>query len=52
MSSSANRDRFRAEENRSTPPSQQVSASAVTGPARPGRAPLRVISPSGMFLFW
>ena len=32
MSSPVNRTALREEENRSAPPSQQVSASAVTGP--------------------
>ena len=38
MSSPANRTAWREEENRPAPPSQQVSASAVTGPAPYSRA--------------
>ena len=39
MSSPVNRTALREEENRSAPASQQVSASAVTGPWRPGAGP-------------
>ena len=38
MSSPANRTAWREEENRPAPPSQQVIASAVTGPAPDSRA--------------
>jgi hypothetical protein len=38
MSSPANRTALREEENRPAPPSQQVSASAVTGPTPYSRA--------------
>ena len=38
MSSPVNRTALREEENRSAPPSQQVSANAVTGPTPYSRA--------------